>query len=88
MFGIFGAGELERRVERLERRARAQDGVLNELCARLGIDPLTVDPVGQVDAEERRLIAEGKVIHAVKHHRERTGATLRQAKEAIDRARE
>ncbi len=84
---LFGMGELERRVARLEGRVRVQDEVINQLCARLGIDPVAADPLGQVDTEERLLISQGKHIHAIKHHRERTGSTLRQAKEAIDRAR-
>ena len=41
----------------------------------------------QVPEECRRLVAEGKVIQAIKVYRERTGAGLREAKEAIDRYR-
>ncbi len=52
----------------------------------LGIDPVVVDPMGQLDAEELALVRAGETIHAIKHHRERTGSSLLQAKEAVDRA--
>jgi large subunit ribosomal protein L7/L12 len=35
-----------------------------------------------------RLVAEGKVIEAIKVYRERTGAGLKEAKDAVDRYRE
>ena len=37
--------------------------------------------------ECRRLVAEGKVIEAIKVYREHTGAGLKEAKDAIDRSR-
>lgn len=37
--------------------------------------------------ECRRLVAEGKVIEAVKVYREHTGTGLKEAKDAIDRSR-
>ncbi len=56
------------------------------MAQQLGIDPAANDPMGQLDAEELNLVRGGKVIHAIKHHRERTGSSLLEAKEAVDRA--
>ncbi|MFX0538410.1 hypothetical protein ACQBAT_02500 [Ornithinimicrobium sp. Y1847] len=82
---MFGSSE---RIERLERRVKQQEQVIAELCRKAGLDPASVGvaPVGQVDAEEQRLIAAGKTIQAIKHYRERTGAGLREAKEFIEAA--
>lgn len=56
------------------------------MAEQLGIDPAVADPMGHLDAEELSLVRDAKPIPAIKHHRERTGSTLLQAKEAIDRA--
>ncbi|MGV8847572.1 hypothetical protein [Tessaracoccus sp.] len=42
--------------------------------------------MGRLDAEELHLVHAGELIHAIKHHRERTGSSLLQAKEAVDKA--
>lgn len=83
---MFGSGQLRAQVDRLEERVRIQQEVINALCAKVGVDPVAVDPISQVDAAERALIVEGKPIQAIKHHRERTGSSLKQAKDAVDRA--
>ena len=41
----------------------------------------------QIPEESRRLVAEGKVIQAIKVYREHTGAGLKEAKDAIDQYR-
>ncbi len=56
------------------------------MAHQLGIDPVALDPMGQLDADELGLARAGKNIQAIKHHRERTGSSLLQAKEAVDRA--
>lgn len=43
------------------------------------------DPHVGIDPEVVRLVGEGKLIHAIKLHRERTGLPLKEAKEAVDR---
>ncbi|GMA41819.1 hypothetical protein [Mobilicoccus caccae] len=83
---MLGITEMRRRIDRLEQTVRTQQAVGEQLCDRAGIDPGELDLVARVDDEERRLIAEGKAIMAIKHHRERTGSGLREAKEAIDQA--
>ena len=82
---MFGSGE---RIARLEERVRRQERLIEELCRRVGVDPAGMGIAAGlgIDAEERRLILEGKKIHAIKHYRERTGAGLREAKDAIEAA--
>ncbi len=65
---------------------RIQGETINVMAKRLGIDPLTVDPMGHLDPEELNLLCQGNLIQAMKHHRERTGSSLSEAKNAVDRA--
>ena len=83
---VFGIGLLRTRLTQLESQVRAQGQALNAMAEQLGMDPQVADPLGQVDAEELGLVRSGKAIQAIKHHRERTGSSLLQAKEAVDRA--
>jgi len=73
-------------MAQLESQVRIQGEALNAIAQQLGIDPVVVDPIGQLDAEELSLVRAGKTIPAIKHHRVRTGSSLLQAKEAVDRA--
>lgn len=73
------------RYEELRRLTQRQSAIIADLAGRLGIDPTTLDPIGQVDDTERALIADGKKIYAIKHHRERTGSGLKEAKDTVDR---
>lgn len=41
--------------------------------------------LGTLDAQERSLIAQGKKIEAIKHHRDRTGSSLKEAHDAVER---
>lgn len=79
---MFGITALHRRIDSLERRLRRQEAVMTELARRLDVDLTTSDPLAPA-AEERRLVAVGKSVRAVKHHRERTGSRLIEATEAI-----
>ncbi|MDO5737208.1 MAG: hypothetical protein Q4P15_12115 [Propionibacteriaceae bacterium] len=79
---------LAARIAQLESQVRAQGEAINSLARELGIDPGAIDPPGYVDAEELDMLRDGRAIHAIKHHRERTGSSLLQAKEAVDRASE
>ena len=83
---MFGTGPLTSRIAQLEAQVRAQGEAINNMAQRLGSDPVVVDPMGRLDAEELNLVRAGRLIHAVKHHRERTGSSLLQAKQAVDRA--
>lgn len=83
---MFGTSALDERIARLEAQVRAQQGVIEELCRRFDIDPPVGVPGQWLDDTERRLVAEGKKIAAIKHYRERTGAGLKEAKDAVDRA--
>lgn len=74
------------RVGALERRVRRQEQIIRQLCEQLGVQPTDVDPMTP-DTTERNLVADGKHILAIKHHRERTGSTLLEAKEAIEAIR-
>ncbi|GAB78888.1 LSU ribosomal protein L12P homologue [Austwickia chelonae] len=82
---IGGAGN-RARIERLERQVQLQQEVIARLCAELRIEPPAVVSIYQVDAEERMLVAQGKKIEAIKHHRQRTGSSLLEAKQAIERS--
>ncbi|MEO7587411.1 MAG: hypothetical protein ABIS84_05225 [Arachnia sp.] len=83
---MFGTGALNARIARLESQVQAQGEALNAMAERLGMAPVMVDPM-RLDAEELRLVQGGKAIAAIKHHRERTGSSLVQSKDAVDRAR-
>lgn len=68
----------------------AHEQTIAQLCARLGIEPTrssapTIVATGAPLAdEEKRLLGEGKKIAAIKAYRERTGANLVDAKEAVE----
>ncbi|MCB9845989.1 MAG: ribosomal protein L7/L12 [Phycisphaeraceae bacterium] len=72
--GLFGNndGSLAARVSRLERQ-------LAEIMGHLGIEP-DDDGLDQV----RDLMNAGKKIEAIKEYRQRTGAGLAEAKQAVE----
>ncbi|MEK8174268.1 hypothetical protein NKH77_50555 [Streptomyces sp. M19] len=70
MFGIDYS--LERRLARVERK-------LDLILEHLGVQDDDPDL-----AKVRALVREGKMIQAVKVHREATGASLKEAKDAVD----
>ncbi|WP_370936589.1 hypothetical protein [Amycolatopsis sp. cg13] len=65
---------LERRMTRLERK-------LDLVLDHLGV----AEPGGDLARELEPLLREGKTIAAIKRYREVTGASLKEAKDAVDR---
>ncbi|MGV9188112.1 50S ribosomal protein L7/L12 [Arcanobacterium canis] len=72
-----------REIERLRRENGRLLALVAQLKARLGDDAKNIDAFG-VSPNERQLVATGRKIEAVKAYRERTGADLVTAKNAID----
>lgn len=70
-------------IDRLRTEVKRQAQLLKEFQAKFGAEHADVDIYG-VSAEELALVAAGKPIPAIKHYRERTGADLVTAKNAID----
>lgn len=83
---MFGIRMLAARVDRLDATVRRQEAIIAELCRRLDVEVPDVDPARTLDDTERRLIAEGKKIAAIKHVRARTGFGLKEAKDVVERA--
>lgn len=87
---MFGFNDSARRIHRLEAQVAAHEHTIAQLCAKLGIEPTrsnapTIVAAGAPLAdEEKRLFAEGKKIAAIKAYRERTNASLVDAKEAVE----
>lgn len=73
-------------IARLEARLRAAEETIDRLCASVGIDSTPRELTGRLDAEELQYLHDGQPIRAIKHHRERTGSSLVEAKAAVDRA--
>lgn len=82
---MFGTRTLTARLSRLEDTLRRQQAVITELCRRLDIEPPELDPTPTLDDAELALIADGRKVEAIKHHRQRTGSGLVEAKEAVER---
>ncbi len=83
---MFGIEALTARISRLEGTVLRQQSVITELCRRLDIEPPAADPKQTLDVAELDLLAQGKKIEAIKHHRRRTGSGLLEAKEAVERS--
>ena len=87
---MFGFNDSARRIHRLEAQVAAHEQTIAQLCEKLGIEPTrssatTIVATGAPLAdEEKRLLGEGKKIAAIKAYRERTGANLVDAKEAVE----
>lgn len=89
---MFGKSQLRTQIATLEGRNRALESLIQELARRAGIDDaelrrLRDETLPQIPEECRRLVAEDRVIEAIKVYREHTGAGLVQAKNAIDEYR-
>ena len=80
-------------IEHLQTQNARLEGLVGLLAERAGVGEAELERLREesgaprVPEECRRLIAEGKVIEAIKVYRERTGASLKDAKDAIDRFR-
>lgn len=91
---MFGrAARHQKQIETLHARIRHLESLVQALADRAGVTGAELEELrggaGALAPEEcRRLVAEGKVIEAIKVYRERTGAGLKDAKDAIDRHRE
>lgn len=72
-----------REIERLQRENQRLLALVKQLKTRLGDNASDVDVFG-VSTEERQLVEAGRKVEAVKAYRERTGADLLTAKNAID----
>lgn len=87
---MFGrAAQQQKQIETLQAHARGLENLVDELAARAGVsDAELLRLRGQagprIPEESRRLVAKGKPIQAIKVYRERTGAGLKEAKDAID----
>lgn len=75
--------EQAREIERLQRENQRLLALVKELKTRLGDEAGDFDVFG-VSTEERQLVEAGRKVEAVKAYRERTGADLLTAKNAID----
>lgn len=80
--GLFWASK-QQEVEQLRRENQRLQRQVLELKGRLGNQASDIDPYG-VSTEEREAVSAGKKIQAIKMYRERTGADLLTAKNAID----
>ena len=72
-----------REIERLRRENQRLLTLVTQFKNRLDDEAGDVDVYG-VSAEERQLVASGHQVAAIKKYRERTGADLLTAKNAID----
>jgi large subunit ribosomal protein L7/L12 len=86
---MFGNSQLKKQIATLQARVRDLEGLVDELAARAGVGDvelaeLRADVGPRIPEESRRLVAEGRVIEAIKVYREHSGVGLREAKDAID----
>ncbi|XCB30423.1 50S ribosomal protein L7/L12 [Arcanobacterium hippocoleae] len=72
-----------REIERLRRENQRLLTLATQLKTRLGDKASTVDVFG-VSVDERELVTSGRKVEAIKAYRQRTGADLLTAKNAID----
>lgn len=77
--GLMLAGT-ERKLVRLERRLRRMELQIDAMSDELGIETAEVD-FRPVDL----LLAQGKKVTAIKTYRDLTGASLSEAKDAVER---
>lgn len=71
-------------ITKLRLQIQEQARVINKLTEQLRMAGIEIDDPKAVSAEERRVAQSGKAIEAIKMYRERTGAGLKEAKDAID----
>ena len=80
-------------IENLQAQNARLEGLVGLFAERAGVGEAELERLREesgaprVPEECRRLVAEGKVIEAIKVYREHTGAGLKEAKDAIDRSR-
>jgi ribosomal protein L7/L12 len=76
----FGWGTSDRKITRIERRLGLMERKIDAMLEHLGI-PFTEPGFEEVDTYLRA----GKKLQAIKAYRDRTGAGLAEAKEAVER---
>ena len=91
---MFGkSAQQQKQADHLRAQNARLEGLVGLLAERAGVGEAELERLREesgaprVPEECRRLVAEGKVIEAIKLYRERTGASLKDAKDAIDRSR-
>lgn len=91
---MFGkSAQQQKQADHLRAQNRRLESLVGLLAERAGVGEAELERLREesgaprVPEECRRLVAEGKVIEAIKVYRERTGAGLKEAKDAIDRFR-
>ncbi|WP_370963592.1 ribosomal protein L7/L12 [Amycolatopsis sp. cg9] len=76
----LGSSATDRRLTRVDRRLARVETKLDAIAEKLGV---VVEEPGL--AEVVALVREGRKIQAIKVYRERTGADLKDAKDAVER---
>lgn len=90
---MFGKSAHRKQIDHLQTQNRQLEALVGLLAERAGVGEAELERLREesgaprVPEECRRLVAEGKVIEAIKVYREHTGAGLKEAKDAIDRCR-
>ncbi|GID29974.1 ribosomal protein L7/L12 [Paractinoplanes brasiliensis] len=78
---LFATASRSQRTSREAARLAAVERKLDMVMKHLGIE----EPVDAADPEVLSHLMKGEKIHAIKIYRERTGAGLAEAKEAVER---
>ena len=86
---MFVNRQQKKQIETLRAQVRDLEGLVDELAERAGVGDAELAElragVGpRVPEQSRQLVAEGRVIEAIKAYRVHTGAGLKEAKDAID----
>ena len=76
----FGWGTSDRKIARIEQRLGLMERKIDAILDNLGI-PFTEPGFAEVE----QFLRAGKKLQAIKAYRERTGAGLAEAKEAVER---
>lgn len=90
VIGPGGTNDADRnRMAELEKRVARLEAQLAQLTATPGAAvaaaaAATSPPAAEWMAEVQRLVADDKLIHAIKLYRENTGVGLKQAKDAVE----
>lgn len=87
---MFGRTALQQKqIDHLRRQVHELEGLVGTLAERAGVGEAELRSLrnangAQIPQRCRALVAEGRVIEAIKEYRVQTGAGLKDAKDAID----